>query len=349
MKKVFTVLVAFILMVTMWAQSPQKISYQAVVRNNSDVLVTNSQIGMEINIRQGSPSGTVIYTETQLPITNANGLVSIEIGEEIGFDAIDWANGPYFVEIKTAVIPPLTTYTITSVSQLLSVPYALYAKNAETLSGTINETDPVFTAWDKNYADLINTPATADGSETKIIAGANISIIGTGTTANPYVVNATGGSFSHDFYLGQDTLGGIVFYIYLDQNGDQRGLIISKTQTIAKWQDSASITNATRSWDGAYNMNLMTNSPAKNWITTNFSADWYLPSIDELSILWHNRFHVNKALNDAGATLFSNTANYWSSTEYNDYLYAFFFYFYYGSSYHHDKTGNYYIRAVRAF
>jgi len=145
MRKLFTLLVAVLLTATVWAQAPQKMSYQAVIRNSSGHLVTSQVIGMEINIRQGSTSGTIVYTETQTPTTNANGLVSIEIGDEIGFSTIDWATNTYFIETKTAVVAPLTTYTITGVSQLLSVPYALNAKTAETITGTINETDPIYT------------------------------------------------------------------------------------------------------------------------------------------------------------------------------------------------------------
>jgi hypothetical protein len=173
----------------------------------------------------------------------------------------------------------------------------------------------------------------------------------------PYALHAktaetvTGGS-SNDFYLGQDTLGGIVFYIYLDANVNQHGLIVSKTETTAKWQNSFVTTNATRSWDGAYNMNLMSDSPAKDWVVGNFSTDWYLPSIDELSILWHNRFHANKGLNEAGATLLSNDAYYWSSTEY-DATYAFPFSFYFGYSNPLDGNGakadTYRVRPVRDF
>ena len=130
MKKVFTFLVAVLLTATLWAQSPEKMSYQAVIRNTNDALVTNTQIGIEINIRQGSQAGTVVYTETQTPTTNENGLVSIEIGGGVEFSTIDWANGSYYIETKIAVLPPLTTYTIVGASQLLSVPYALHAKTS---------------------------------------------------------------------------------------------------------------------------------------------------------------------------------------------------------------------------
>jgi len=188
-------------------------------------------------------------------------------------------------------------------------------------------------------------PAPADGSETKVTAGTNVTVTGAGTTASPYVVNATGAG---ERYLGEEYLDGIIFYLYIGSDGQQHGLVVSKTETTAQWQNPTSTTNATRSWDGVYNMNLMTNSPAKNWITTNFSTDWYLPSIDELSILWHNRFHANKALNAGGFTLLSNTANYWSSTEYSA-TDVFFFYFYTGNANYSFKAFAYSVRAVRAF
>jgi len=125
MRKLFTILAAVLLTATLWAQSPEKMSYQAVIRNSSDALVTNTQIGMEINIRQGSQTGTIVYTETQSPTTNTNGLVSIEIGGGTGFNTIDWANDTYYIETKTDPTGG-TTYTITGTSQLLSVPYALH-------------------------------------------------------------------------------------------------------------------------------------------------------------------------------------------------------------------------------
>ncbi|NCA80494.1 MAG: hypothetical protein EOM76_09990, partial [Sphingobacteriia bacterium] len=92
---------------------------------------------------------TAVYVETQTPTTNANGLVSIEIGGGAGFDAIDWANGIYFIKTETDPVGG-TNYTITGTSQLLSVPYALHAKTAESVSGGITETDPIFTGSQAN-------------------------------------------------------------------------------------------------------------------------------------------------------------------------------------------------------
>lgn len=144
MKKALTLLAAVLFTATLWAQAPQKMSYQAVIRNTSNALVTNTPVGMRISILQGSATGTAVYTETQSPTTNANGLVSIEIGGGAGFSSIDWADGTYY--IKTEIDPTGgTTYSITGTSQLLSVPYALHSKTAESLTGTITETDPIFT------------------------------------------------------------------------------------------------------------------------------------------------------------------------------------------------------------
>ncbi|MBU1012060.1 MAG: tail fiber domain-containing protein [Bacteroidetes bacterium] len=130
MKKLLTIIPGVLLTAILWAQSPQKMSYQAVIRNVTNQLVT-TQIGMKISILQGTENGTPVYVETQTPTPNANGLVTIEIGGGVTFTGtfatIDWSAGPYFIKTETAITAPLTTYTITGTSQLLSVPYALYS------------------------------------------------------------------------------------------------------------------------------------------------------------------------------------------------------------------------------
>jgi hypothetical protein len=146
--------VTFIVLVTLYfippdilAQSPEKISYQAVIRNSSGLLLNNVQIGIQINILQGSANGTSVYAEVQTPTTNANGLITIEIGDGSimsgNISNIDWNNGPFF--IKTEIDPEGgTNYTISGTSQILSVPYAIHAKTAESITGTIPEADPLF-------------------------------------------------------------------------------------------------------------------------------------------------------------------------------------------------------------
>ncbi|MCK5277740.1 MAG: hypothetical protein KAK04_04365, partial [Cyclobacteriaceae bacterium] len=146
MKNIYVLTAVVILSVSALAQSPEKMSYQAVVRDANDDLISNQAVGMQISILQGSAGGAAVYTEIQNPTTNANGLVSIEIGAGTtsdNFSAIDWAHGPYFIKTETDPSGG-TNYSITGTSQLTSVPYALHAKTAENVIGGIFETDPVF-------------------------------------------------------------------------------------------------------------------------------------------------------------------------------------------------------------
>lgn len=130
MKKLFTSL-AICLIGLIYAQSPQKMSYQAVVRNASNALVANKSVGVQVSVLKTSASGTAVYKETFSSVsTNANGLLSIEIGGGTPatgtFSTIDWSQGPYFV--KTEIDPTGgNNYTIVGISQLLSVPYAQMA------------------------------------------------------------------------------------------------------------------------------------------------------------------------------------------------------------------------------
>lgn len=136
MKRLFTILAIALLTVSMFAQSPQLMSYQAVVRNSSNVLVINQVVGMRISILQGSATGTAVYVETQAPTTNANGLASLQIGGGVPvigtFPAINWASGSYYIKTETDPTGG-SNYTIISTNQMLSVPYALYAANAGSL------------------------------------------------------------------------------------------------------------------------------------------------------------------------------------------------------------------------
>jgi hypothetical protein len=108
-------------------------TYQAIVRNSSDLVIANQNVGMRISILQGNANGSSVYVETQTPVTNAYGLINIEIGTgnivNGDFSTIDWANDTFF--IKTEIDPNGgANYTITGASQLASVPYALYAANS---------------------------------------------------------------------------------------------------------------------------------------------------------------------------------------------------------------------------
>ena len=134
MNKIFTVLSAVLISANLWAQAPQSFSYQAVVRGANNQLLVNQVIGMKVSILQGSETGTAVYAETHTPTSNANGLVSISIGAGKGlngnFTTIDWSKGPYFIKTETDPTGG-ANYAFTSTSQLLSVPFALYAANSQ--------------------------------------------------------------------------------------------------------------------------------------------------------------------------------------------------------------------------
>jgi len=310
MKRIITICAAVLMTASMFAQSPEKMSYQAVVRDGSDALVTSAAVGMQISILQDTANGNAVYVETQTPTSNANGLVSVEIGAGTtsdDFTSIDWATGPYFIKTETDPSGG-TNYSITGTSQLMSVPYALYAKTAESLVGG----------------------------------------------------DSGVGGFTH--YIGEEFGGGVVFHLWKDAQGVEHGLIVDKTD-LSKTQAWSNIDqtligpSAQSSWDGLSNNNAIegqaghSNSASALCLnsTNGGKSDWYLPSIDELSLLWHSRFNVNKSLSAiGGATVLPTSAYYWSSTEFNA-THAFLFIFLGGNSNYYSKASTYSVRAVRAF
>ena len=173
MKKLYTLLATIIFSLSTFAQAPEKMSYQAVVRDASDALVVSTTVGMQISILQTTSTGTAVYVETQTPTTNANGLVSIEVGSGTvvsgDFTTIDWASDSYFIKTE---VDPLggTAYTITGASQLLSVPYALFAKNSGGVAGA---------EWNTTGNNIRNTNT---GS---VVVGSNV----TNSNLNFYVTN----------------------------------------------------------------------------------------------------------------------------------------------------------------
>lgn len=133
MKKTLTIFL-WLCAMGLYAQAPERMSYQAVLRDGSNTLLTGKAVGMRISILQGNIFGASVYVETQTATTNANGLVTVEIGAGtpvVGtFSGVNWSNGPYFIKTETDPNGG-SNYTITGTTQLLSVPYALHAKKAD--------------------------------------------------------------------------------------------------------------------------------------------------------------------------------------------------------------------------
>ena len=186
------------------AQAPQKMSYQAVIRNASNVLIANTNIRMRISVLQGTATGTAVYTETQTATSNSNGLVTIEIGAGTvvsgTFASIAWGTNAYFIKTETDPTGG-TNYTITGTTQFVSVPYALFAASGN--SGPAGPAGP-------------QGPQGISGSSVWTATGVNIANnnagnvgIGTGATIpySPLTVKANNIGFTQEDASGASRVG----------------------------------------------------------------------------------------------------------------------------------------------
>jgi hypothetical protein len=160
------VIFSYFLPVLLFGQVPQKMTYQAVVRDASGNLIKNKQVGIKLSILKNSPTSVAIYTEEHLPTTNENGLITLVFGGQTDFDKIDWSQGSYY--LKTEVDPEgSSSYTELGTVPIFSVPYAFYAAKADSVKHPgIDGTETFFDNWDKNadndfngqYSSLSGTP-----------------------------------------------------------------------------------------------------------------------------------------------------------------------------------------------
>ena len=131
-KLIFTVLM-WAAIVNLYSQAPESFKYQAIARDASGLVLANKNVSFQISILQGAATGTVVYRERHFPTTNNFGLVNLNIGTGTiitgDFSQIDWSTGNYY--IQTEMDPNGgTNFTLIGTTQLLSVPYALYAEKA---------------------------------------------------------------------------------------------------------------------------------------------------------------------------------------------------------------------------
>ena len=173
---------------SIYAQTPEKVSYQAIVRANDNSLVSNSMVSVMLLIRQRSTTGNIVYQEKHIKSTNTNGLLSLEIGTgtaTIGsFNQIVWSQGPYFIETQVDITGG-SNYNVIGTSQLLSVPYALHAKTAErVIGGSISAGPskatirPLTASRTINSADVYNTVECTVSSTLTITSGFSSMAIG---------------------------------------------------------------------------------------------------------------------------------------------------------------------------
>ena len=278
MKTIFTILISLILNLSIIAQSPNKFSYQAVIRNTANELVTNRQVGMQISIMQGSATGIAVYLETHTPTTNANGLVSIEIGggtTNNDFSAIDWSNGPFFLKTETDPAGG-TNYTITGTSQLLSVPYALYANSAKNITETQGLPEVLTQNNNANGIQIKNmaNPTDAQDGVTKsyVMEKVTLELSNTGDT----------------LYLGSNQ------YIIIPGLCNANYEI---TKTITDIDDNIyNIVKIGNQWWMAENLRTTKMNDKKNISNITDGSEWYNNSP---SFCWYNNDESNKELHGA--------------------------------------------------
>lgn len=118
---------------TLLAQAPQAINYQGIARDLAGAPLISQSIGLRLSIHSGSSSGTIVYRETFSLTTNTFGLYTAQIGRGTPvsgtFSSIAWGSSPYFLEIEMDITGG-TNYAAAGTSELISVPYALYAENS---------------------------------------------------------------------------------------------------------------------------------------------------------------------------------------------------------------------------
>ena len=356
-----------------FAQSPNKFSYQAVVRNASNELLVSQQVGVKISLLFNTPTGIIVYQETHTPQSNTNGLVTLEVGGGTvvagEMATIDWGAGSYY--IKTEIDPAGgTNYSITSTSQLLSVPFALYAANGgggepgpQGPQGPAGATGPQGPAG-TNGAAGPQGPIGPQGPQGPAGGFANGTAPGemlywngsAWVTVAPGAEGATltfcngvptwGPCPEPPIEVGSVYQGGVVFYV----DGNGHGLIAATTdQSIGSlWGcEGTSISTLNILNTGLVNTEAIYVSCPQADIAAricydldlNGYTDWYLPSKDELNLVYQNRVAIGGF----------NNGLYWSSSQASPST-AYYQNFSNGTSSSNFKSGyNYRVRAIRSF
>ena len=183
MKKIYFLFIGLLLLSFQFicAQAPQKMSYQMVIRDASNQLIANTNVGVKISILQNASNGISVFEEAHTITTNSNGLASLVIGNGApllnAFSSINWASAEHFVKTE---VDPLggTNYTIVATNQLLSVPYALHANSANTTK--IQDADANTKVEAEKNANENKIRFTLNGAEYFVMNRGTLEVINTG-------------------------------------------------------------------------------------------------------------------------------------------------------------------------
>jgi len=136
MMKLLYLYALIFLSVSLVAQAPQAFSYQAIVTTEGGEVIQEQAVGVQVDILDGDINGPIVYRETHNITTNMNGIYTLNIGEgsqvQGSFSDIKWGSGSKYLSISQDVTGG-SDYQFVGTSQLLSVPYAIYADQVEPL------------------------------------------------------------------------------------------------------------------------------------------------------------------------------------------------------------------------
>lgn len=195
-----------------YAQAPKGINYQAVARNSQGIIIPAQSVGVRFSILEGSMSGTVIYQESHTTTTNIFGLFTLVIGKGTAtsgtFAAVNWASGTdKFLKVEIAPAAG-GTYQLQGTTQLLSVPYALYAEKTNLVAGAginITNGNTISATGTPNYTAGNAISITGNTISAAYQAGTGINIVGptiSGAYQGGNAISITGNTISANYTAG---------------------------------------------------------------------------------------------------------------------------------------------------
>ena len=268
------------------SQAPQSIPYQAVVRNTDGSTMANAAVTITFKIHDNSAAGTVVYEETHATTTNAQGLVSLNVGGGTAmtgtFSGIQWGNGSKFLHVLMNAGGGLVDL---GTQQMMSVPYALYADDINVRVSVTG--DSLFIG--NNYSIV---PGVSAANPVSISNYGFVLLPGNTTCQNEFIsVTGCGGQDSllyYDRYYSLVEIGGQCWFaenLATDKyaNGDNIPTGLTNTQ----WQNTTSGAYA------IYNNDIANDAiygKLYNWYTTVDSrgvcpTGWHVPSDCEWTFL----------------------------------------------------------------
>jgi hypothetical protein len=152
MKKIVTILAFFFFS---YGFSQTGINYQAIIKNSSGNVYSNSTMVVTFSLRYDTSGGSVIYSETHNATSTSEGQISLVVGtgnktsNGVNFSAIDFSKLIFYttqVNIGGAGNVSLGT------QQLRSVSSAYFAKNAAGISADANNNIVIGTAMSNNVS-----------------------------------------------------------------------------------------------------------------------------------------------------------------------------------------------------